>query len=107
MMKKIINQWPYFLALLPQFFVEDYMWLIITVILIGCISRFFLKEKYICIKLFVLELIVFSILFFILNDRIFYLEGILENLEVPNILLPILFILFNALNITILFFSSV
>ncbi len=105
-MKKVINQWPFLIALLPQFFIDDYLWIIITVILIGSISRFFLKDKRVFIKMFVMELIVFSIIFFVFKDRVFYLHGTLESVGLPNILLSVLFILFNALNIAILFFAG-
>lgn len=105
-MKKIINLWPYFVALLPQFFVENYLWLTITLILIGCISKFFLKEKGVFLKMFLLELIVFTIVFFVFGDRVSYLHGILENSGLPSFLLSLLFILFNALNVAILFFTG-
>ena len=105
-MKNIINQWLYIAALLPQFLFEDYMWLVITVILIGGVSRFFLKDKRVFVKLFCLELIVFTIVFFIFQDRVFYLQGVFESIELPSILLSIVFVIFNALNIAILFFTG-
>ena len=105
-MKKVFNHWLYIVAILPQFVFEDYLWITIIVILTGWISRYFLKDKRVFIKLFILELIVFATVFFIYNDRIFYLKGVLDNLELPTILLSITFLLFNALNISILFFTG-
>ena len=58
------------------------------------------------IKMMMIELIVFSTTLFIFKDRIFYLNGILENLEIPEILLSICIPIFNSLNVAILFFTG-
>ncbi|MHA7059721.1 hypothetical protein ACWGOQ_0021015 [Aquimarina sp. M1] len=105
-MKKVINYWPYFIALIPQFIFNDYIWIVISIIFIGFISQYSIKNNLVFIKMMIIELIVFSMILFIFSDRIFYLKGILENLEIPEILLSICIPIFNSLNVAILFFTG-
>ncbi|WP_299315150.1 hypothetical protein [uncultured Aquimarina sp.] len=105
-MKKVINYWPYLLALLPQFIFTNYTLIVVTVILIGFISGYAAKNKLVVVKMIILELIVFSIVLFVYKDRIFYLDEIFKNLEIPIIMLSIVVPVFNALNITVLFFMG-
>jgi len=104
-MKKVINYIPYIIAaLLPQFIFKDYLWILISTILIGFITQLFMKNKKFFLKLFLIELVLFSIVFFIHKNRIVYLNDVAHNLELPEIVLMFLFPIFNALNISILFF---
>ncbi|GAA0731504.1 hypothetical protein GCM10009430_43810 [Aquimarina litoralis] len=105
-MKKILNYWPYLIALIPQFIFNNYLLIVITTFLVGLTSRFYIKNKWVLVKMFLLELLTFTIIFLIVGDRIFYLDEILLNLNLSESLLVIIFPIFNALNISILFFTG-
>ncbi|HWK07169.1 MAG TPA: hypothetical protein VNS58_26235 [Puia sp.] len=102
-MKKIINYWPYGLALLPQFIFADYSWVIISVVAIGMISTRFIGARNVFWKMFIIELILFSLFFFIVRDRLFYVKGVLKYFEMPEFLLLLVPPVFNALNTAVLF----
>jgi hypothetical protein len=55
-------------------------------------------------KMFVLELITISVVYFVYENRVLYLSGVFENLNISETFVPISFLIFNALNISILFF---
>ncbi len=103
-MKKLFNYWPYVVALLPQFIFDNYLWIMITIILIGIIANLFIKRKMVFLKMFVLELITISVVYFVYENRILYLSEVFENLNISEIFVSISFLVFNALNISILFF---
>ncbi len=105
-MKKIIRFCPYIIALLPQFFIQDYLWYMIVMLLIGFVSRYIIQPKKVLLTMFLIELVVFSIILLVFNDRIFYLKGVFENLALPTILSPIIFLLFNAVNVAVLYFTG-
>ncbi|GGG24288.1 hypothetical protein GCM10011344_26280 [Dokdonia pacifica] len=105
-MKNAIKLWPYAICLLPQFFITDYLWYMIIIIAIGFLAKFVVRPKNVFVTLFVLELVTCAILFLVFNDRVFYLNGIFENLKLPALLSPVAFILFNAINMTVLFFTG-
>lgn len=99
--KKII---PYLLATLPQILIENYTLIVVFTIITGFFGGYILESKKVFFKILLIQFFVFSILFFISRDHIFYLDVVLENLGMTKILAPILFITFNVLNISILFF---
>lgn len=103
-MKKILNYLPYIVALVPQFIFENYTLVLVSTILIGFIAQFFIHREKVFLKIFILETIVFSIIFFLLKDRVFYLNEVSNNLGFSEILIIICFPLLNAVNVSILFF---
>lgn len=102
-MKSIKNTLPYLIALIPQILIANYTVMLISVILIGFIAGWFLTDKKVFVKMMIFQFAFFTILFFTTNDNIHYLESVIENIGLPSILLPVIFILFNTLNISILF----
>lgn len=105
-MKKIIKFTPYLIALLPQFFIGNYIWYMITIVLIGFIARYVIKPKKVFLTMFLVELVAFSVLFLVLKDRVFYVKEIVEGAGIPVLSSTMIFILFNALNIAVLFFTG-
>ncbi len=102
-MNKTLNYLPILIALFPQFLFEDYELIMITTILIGIIAYFSLGNQNVFFRIFLSQLFVFSIAFLIYENRIFYLYEVFRNFELPELLLVMLFILFNTLNISLLF----
>lgn len=105
-MKNPINYLPYLLALLPQFIFQNYTLVIIGTILTGLIAAYFVAATRVFGKMFIIELFAFTIVFFMLKDRVAYLNGVLNSFALPAIALSIIFPVFNALNIAILFFTG-
>ncbi len=103
-MKIIKNILPYLLATLPQIVLENYILMIAVTVIIGFFGGYVLEDKKVFLKILALQFLVFSILFFISRDHISYLDGVLTNLGMTTLLVPIVFITFNVLNISILFF---
>lgn len=105
-MKKLINHWPYVMAILPQLIFTDYIWVIISTILIGSIAYYFIPAQKVFGKIFIIELVLFFILFFIVQDRVFYMKDVLKHFGLPTFILLVIFPFFNALNVGILFFTG-
>ncbi|MEL6941236.1 MAG: hypothetical protein AAFO82_01085 [Bacteroidota bacterium] len=103
-MKLLKNNIPFLLALLPQILFSNYMLVLITTIGIGFLGAWLIEGNRVFLKMLVLQLVFFSILFLLKKDNILYLDQVIQNLELPSVIVPILFILFNTLNIAILFF---
>ena len=103
-MKKILYKVPYLAALVPQFIFEDYVYIVLGVILIGLALGSYTAEKNVFWKMFFIEALLFLVVYYTTKERIFYLDNVFTNLEVSTYLVPVLFILFNALNIAVLFF---
>ncbi|AXG70232.1 hypothetical protein KORDIASMS9_02471 [Kordia sp. SMS9] len=104
MMKLIKEYLLYFMAVLPQIFLEDYYIILLATVSIGFIAGYLIQSKKVFLKMMIIQLIVISILFYLHHDRIAYIETILQNLGLSLILIPVIFIVFNTLNIAILFF---
>ncbi|AXT56529.1 MULTISPECIES: hypothetical protein [Aquimarina] len=103
-MKKTLNYLPYVVALIPQFVFNNYNLILISTILIGFIAQFVIDRNKVFFKVFILEILAFSIVFFLLKERVYYLNEALNNLGFSEILIVILLPVFNAINISILFF---
>ncbi|CAL2082516.1 hypothetical protein [Tenacibaculum sp. 190524A02b] len=102
-MKRIKNTLPFILALVPQLLFEKYIYVLIITIIIGFIGAWIQEDKKIFSKMLIIQLIFFSIIFYFTKDNISYLNNVAENLKLPAFLITIIFILFNTLNISILF----
>lgn len=105
-MKNIINYWPYIVAIALQLTIPNYTLIVLFTILIGAIAVFFIKRNRVLIKSFSLALIIFLVVFIIFRSRVVYMEDVINGLGLPSFLGLILFPVFNALNVTILFFMG-
>lgn len=105
-MKKLINYWPFVLAVLPQLVFTNYIWVLISTILIGFIAYYFIPAQKVFGKMFIIELVLFFILFLIVQDRVFYIKDVLKHFGLPTFTLLIILPFFNALNVGILFFTG-
>ncbi len=94
----------FLLALLPQLLFKEYFLTLISTIIIGAIAGWFINEKRVFLKMLLVQFIFFSILFIVKRSSIFYLDQVMDNLELPYFLMPLFFIVFNSLNIAILFY---
>jgi hypothetical protein len=103
-MKKLLYRAPYLIALVPQFIFEYYACIVLGVILIGLLLGSYTAEKSVFGKIFFIEALIFSVVYYTTKERVFYLGDIFTNLGVSTYLVPVLFVIFNALNIAILFF---
>lgn len=102
-MKIIKNVLPIVIALIPQIAFENYTYTLVSVIIIGFISGWFLNDKKVFLKALIFQLVFFAILYYLTKNNIFYLNNVAENLGLPTLVIPIIFILFNILNFSILF----
>jgi len=102
-MKTLLKNILFIIAMIPQLIFKQYEWVLISIIVIGFTAAFFINHKKVFIKILILELIVFSILFFIRMENIFYFDNVFENFGISKLFVPIIFIIFNVLNISILF----
>lgn len=105
-MKKLTSNGPYIIALIPQFIFTNYIWVLISTVLIGFIASYVVSPVKVFGKMFILEFILFFVLFFMLKERVFYLKDVLLYFQVPSMFLSIVLPIFNALNISILFFAG-
>ena len=103
-MKNIQTFIPYVIALLPQFLFENYLVIVFTTFIMGLISYTFVIRKYVFLKIFSLELILFSIIFQFFKDRVHYVDYLLLTIGDISFLKTIFFSFFNALNIAVLFY---
>lgn len=102
-MKIIKSFLPLILALIPQFIFENYTLVVLFTVAVGFAGGWLLEDKKIFLKMALFQLIFFSILFFVSRGNVFYLNEVMQNLKLPLFLIPIVFILFNTLNVAILF----
>lgn len=103
-MNIIKNTLPYFLGILPQFCFQNYTVIVFITILIGFLGGYLIKSSKVFIKIAVFQFFAFIIFYIICKENIAYLNDVFENLNLPVLLLPVLFTVFNVLNISILFF---
>ena len=89
-------------ALLPQFIFENYLLTTIALLIIGVGYSFIQDTKYLFRNLFLVELLLISIISFLLTERIAYLAESMQAVGMPSILLYAIFILFNAINVVVL-----
>lgn len=102
-MKTIKNILPFIILLFPQVIFENYTYILVSTITIGFICGRVLDDKNVFLKALIFQFIFFTMLFYITNKNIFYLNNIAENLGLSTLLIPVVFVLFNSLNISILF----
>lgn len=102
-MKIVKNILPIIIALIPQIIFENYTYTLVSIIVIGFISGWFLHDKKVFLKSLIFQLVFFTILYYLTNNNIFYLNNVAENLGLPTLVIPIIFVLFNILNFSILF----
>jgi hypothetical protein len=98
------NWVPVIIALIPQIIFENYPYILLSTIGIGFISGWFVTEKKVFLKILILQLLFFIFLFYSSNKNIQYLNEVIQNLGLPAFLIDFVFIAFNTLNITILFY---
>jgi hypothetical protein len=75
-------------------------------VLIGGVTAFFIKKNNVFLKSFSVALLVFLIVFLLYKSRVVYMEDVIAGLGLPSMLSFILFPLFSALNVAILFFMG-
>ncbi|MEL6970386.1 MAG: hypothetical protein AAFZ63_01105 [Bacteroidota bacterium] len=102
-MKKLLPGVFYLFALVPQFVFTQYEWMVAAVFLIGFCSAFAFRSGQVFWPLFIMQVLLTGIAFFLLGDRVSYLGDVLANFGIPAFALPILFVLFNALNVPLIF----
>lgn len=102
-MNPIKNWLPFLIALVPQILFENYNYVLVLTIVIGFLAGWFVTDRKIFTKMFLIQLVFFSALFYSTTKNIAYLNQVIENLGMPSFLIDIIFILFNTLNIAILF----
>lgn len=102
-MKYLFNYLPYIIIVGLQFVIPNYTLLMISTILVGVVASFYIKNKSIFLKSFILTFVVFAVIFFIYKSRVLYMESILNSFGLPVYSLYLIFPVFNALNVSILF----
>lgn len=100
---RVIRICYYSLVLIPQFLFQDYEYILISTVLAGLISHA-VQIDFRFKLLFFMELIIFSFFFVLYKERIFYLFDSFNDFGIPSILIYIVSALFNALNVSILFY---
>ncbi|WP_209405586.1 hypothetical protein [Pseudozobellia sp. WGM2] len=102
-MRNIKYTLPFITALFPQVLFENYTFILVCTIVIGFIGGWFLTDRNVFLKMIISQLIFFGILFYTANKNISYLDHVVENLGLSTFLIDVTFILFNTLNISLLF----
>ena len=102
-MRRLTNVMPYLVALIPQIVFHNYTFVLLSTILIGFISGWTLTIKGVFMKMAIVQLAFYSLLFLTNKSNIEYLNDVLGNFGLSSYLLPFLFIIFNTLNISFLF----
>lgn len=102
-MKNLFNYLPYIIIVGLQFVMPNYTLLMLSTILVGIVASFYIKSKNIFLKSFILTFVVFVITFFIYKSRVLYMGSILNSFGLPAYSLYLIFPIFNALNVSILF----
>jgi hypothetical protein len=97
---------PLLLALPFQFLFQDYSWIVISTILAGFVAQLLTEDKRLFLKVFIIELVIFALIFMYFSNRISYLDHVFQNLRLPEFLIGGFFVAFNALNIATLFFMG-
>jgi hypothetical protein len=64
---------------------------------IGILISVFFKPKRLFVKVFLMELIISIVIYFIYREHSLYVESIVETINLPSFVVPILFVLINAL----------
>lgn len=105
-MKNIINYLPYCIAIVLQFIIPSYFLIVLLTVLIGIISAFFIKRRRVFIRSFSLTFLIFMLVFILYQSRIVYMGDVIASIGLPSITLYILFPLFTALNVSILFYTG-
>ena len=101
----MIKYLPYLLAVIPQILFKEYTWIVFSTIAIGFLSSLLIgRQQAVFLKIFIAELIVFGLLFFVSRDHVLYFDDVFKNLGISTALIPIVFIVFNVLNISLLFY---
>lgn len=102
-MKHLFNYLPYIIIIGLQFVIPNYTVLVLSTILVGLVASFYMPNKSVFLKSFLLTFIVFAIVFFIYKSRVLYMGAVLNSFGLPDYSLYLIFPVFNALNVAILF----
>jgi len=91
------------MTILPQFIFKNYTLIALCTFLAGVIMNFS-KEKSVPVYIiFLVELIIICIIYSLFKHRVIYLHTIMENFGLHPILTIVVFCLFNAVNISVLY----
>jgi len=83
----------------PQLLLNNFAGVVIAWVFTGAIMAYFGSGKRLFVKGFVIELILaLCILWIMVGDEVEWLTNVFENNGVAKIMVPILFVLINALN---------
>ena len=85
------------IILLVQLLVPIHTLQVILWIFAGFIIAFKFPIKYIFWKAFLIELIIASLFFLILKGEVTFMKDLANQLNLPHVLFPVLFLLVNAL----------
>ncbi|MFT5892387.1 MAG: hypothetical protein ACI9Y7_002497 [Dokdonia sp.] len=102
-MKHLFNYLPYIIIIGLPFVISNYTLLVLSTIIVGLVTSFYMPNKSVFLKSFLLTFIVFVIVFFIYKSRVLYMESVLNSFGFPDASLYLIFPVFNALNVSILF----
>ncbi len=103
-MKRIAGQLLFFAAIIPQYVFPKYEWVVVSTCVIGFLTQLLIPNGKVFFKILIWELFSYSIMFMLFKNRIFYLDLVVENLGLNKILVPVTFIIFNTLNISLIFY---
>lgn len=101
-----MNYLPYIIAIGLQFIIPNYTLIMVFTILTGSVAAFFIKKNSVFIKSFSVALLVFLIVFLMYKSRVVYMEDVIAGYGLPKMLSFVVFPLFSALNVAILFFMG-
>lgn len=105
-MKNILNYLPFIVVIIAQFLVNNYIMILIFTILIGFLASFKIERKRVFLKSFIIGLVVFTTVFLIYESRVDYINGLLVNIGLSRFFIYVLFPVFSALNMSILFYCG-
>lgn len=103
MRKYLFTLFVVIVAILPQFIFKNYPLIIFCTFIAGIIMSFSKEKSIPTYAIFLVELIIFSIVYLLYQHRIFYVDNIMENFGLHPYLSMVIFCLFNAVNISILY----
>ena len=105
-MKAVISHFIIVLALIPQFFFDNYLMIVWSITFLGILFRYYFKRRNVFSKIFILETVTYSIFLFFTWDRLFYLPEIMLKFGISEYILIVILVVFNALNISVLFYTG-
>ena len=104
MMKKNLSYFLFIISLVPQFLFENYLFMVAAVFVLGFVSGYLSEKQNVFLKVFFLEIIVYTLILIFCGQRIFYIHEIISKFQISDSILYTFLIIFNGLNIAIIFY---